>query len=94
MNTIVLNAETSRLSIEHLLRQAEGGGVQVQDANGKIVALVMSPADQEALTYIEAIFELHRNKDKIRAASTRRGGITTAELLQKAEAAAKQANGQ
>jgi len=31
MNTFILNAETSSLSINHLLKQAEAGGVEVRD---------------------------------------------------------------
>jgi len=91
MNTFILNAETSGLSIEHLLKQAEGGGVQVQDANGKVVAFVLPPADHEALTNLEAIFERYSSSDQLRDALKRSGGITTAELLSRAELAAQQA---
>ncbi|NOY30161.1 MAG: hypothetical protein GXP28_08275 [Planctomycetes bacterium] len=48
MNTFILNAETSSLSIEHLLKQAKAGGVEVRDAQGEILAIVLSPDDQRA----------------------------------------------
>jgi|GEM_PF-2579530 len=94
MNTIILNAETANLSIEQLLQQAKGGGVEVRDASGKVVAFVLSPADQEALTYVEANLDLNRNQQDVREALARRGGATTAELLEKADAASKKAAGQ
>jgi len=46
MNTFILNAETSSLTIDHLLKQAEAGGLEVRDAQGKVLAIVLSPDDQ------------------------------------------------
>ena len=94
MNTIVLDSETANLSIEHLLRQADKGGIELKDANGKVVAFILSPADQEALTYIEASLELNRNSQELHEALNRQGGVTTAQLLEKANAAATKASGQ
>lgn len=92
MNTIILNAETANLSIEHLLKRASEGGVEVQDGNGKVLAFVLSPDDREALTYAEANFDINQNLDQVRSALGRRGGITTAELLEKAAQATDKAS--
>lgn len=91
MNTLVLNSETAHMSIEHLLKQAEGGGVEVRDAEGNVVALVLSPADHQAWTYAEANFDLSRNQAQVREALARREGITTDQLLKKAAAASREA---
>ena len=90
MTTIVLNAETSGLSIEHLLQQASQGEVQIQDTSGKVVAVVMPPVERDELTRAMEIFERSWNDKQRSEASERRGGITTAELLRRAEAAEKQ----
>lgn len=91
MNTLILNAETANMSIEHLLNQMSSGGVEVRDVLGNIVAFVLSPTDQEALTYAEANIYLNEHEDQVRQALGRRGGITTSQLLAKAAAAAEQA---
>src|SRR4029078_9496604 len=92
MTTRILNSETAQLPIDHLLKQLEeGGGVAVRNADGKIVAVVLSGADQEALAYAEAKQDSDQNREKGRKALERRGGITTAELLAKAAAAAEKA---
>ena len=54
MNTLILNAETANMSIDHLLKQMSSGGVEVRDAQGNLVAFVLPATDQEALTYAEA----------------------------------------
>ena len=91
MNTLVLNSETAKLSIEHLLKQLGNGGVEVRDTQGNIVAIVVGPCDQEALTYAEANIYLDQHKDQVRQALGRRGGITTSQLLEKAALAAEEA---
>jgi hypothetical protein len=88
MNTLILNAETANISIEHLLHQASGGGVEVRDPQGNVLAFVLSPTDREAWTYAEANLDIMQNWDDIQKAIGRRGGITTAQLLEKAAAAA------
>lgn len=94
MNTLVLNAETAKLSVEHLLKRANEGGIEVQDGNGNLLAFVLSPNDREALTYAEANFDLNQNIDQVRKALGRRGGITTAELISKAVQAVEKASRQ
>lgn len=88
MNTLILNAETANLSITHLLKQVDSGGVEVRDAQGNVVALVLSPADHQAWTYAEANLDLNQHQDEVRQALGRRGGITTAQLLTNAATAA------
>lgn len=87
MNTLILNAESLNVSIEHLLRQAQEGGVEVRDTSGKLLAFVLSPTDREAWTYAEANLDIEANMEAVRQAMTRRGGVTTRELLAKAAAA-------
>lgn len=91
MNTLILDSETAKLSLEHLLKQLGNGGVEVRDAQGNIVAIVLGPSDQEALTYAEAKLDLDQHRDQVRRALARRGGITTSELLSKAALAAEKA---
>jgi hypothetical protein len=91
MNTLVLNSETANLSIEHLLKQAIAGGVEVRDAQGNIMAFVLSPTDREAWTYAQANMDLDQNLDQVRRALGRRGGVTTAQLLANARMAAEKA---
>jgi len=88
MNTFILNAETSSLSIDHLLKQAEAGGLEVRDAQGKVLAIVLSPDDQEAWTYAEAHLDLDQHQDETQQAVGRRGGVTTSQLLDNAASAA------
>lgn len=91
MNTLILNAETANMSIGHLLKQMSSGGLEVRDAQGNLVAFVLSATDQEALTYAEANIYLNQHSDQVRQALGRRGGVTTAQLLTNAAAAAEQA---
>jgi hypothetical protein len=92
VNNLILSNETANLSIQHLLTQANDGGVAVRDAKGKVIAFVLSPTDREAWTYAEAHLDLDQNIEQVRRALGRRGGITTAELLAKAALAEKQAS--
>jgi hypothetical protein len=87
MTSIVLNSETAKLQLSQLLQQLGTGGVEVRDSHGKIVAMILGPADKEALTYAEAMADLAQNRDKVRGAVGRRDGITTSELLARAAAA-------
>jgi hypothetical protein len=87
MTTLVLNADTSQMPIAQLLEQANRGAIEVQDSNGKVVAVVLSATEHEAVAYAEALRDVAENRDELKAALTRRGGITTAELLKAAGAA-------
>jgi hypothetical protein len=91
MNSFVLGPETANLTVGQFLSQASPGGLEVRNERGDVVAFVLSPADYEAFTYAEAErdFEIHR--PEVEAAMTRRGGVTTAELLRKAAEASPNA---
>jgi len=91
MNTIVLTDETARLSMEHLLSQANQGGVEVRGTRGELLAYVLSPTDRDAWTYAEANLDIDQNIEQLRAAMKRRGGVTTKEMLEKAARAAEEA---
>ncbi|HEX3600912.1 MAG TPA: hypothetical protein VHU84_12260 [Lacipirellulaceae bacterium] len=56
-----------------------------------MVAVVLSAADQEALTYAEAKQDLDHHREEIWRTLERRDGVTTSELLTKAAAAAEKA---
>jgi len=86
MNTIVLNDSTAHLSISHLLLQVQSGAVEVRDAAGKVVALVLSPTDHQAWSYAEANLDLDQHREEVRQALSRRGGVTTEHLLKNAAA--------
>ena len=91
MNTFILNADTANLSIEHLLKRANEGGVEVQDPQGNVLAFVLSPTDREAWTYAEANLDITQHFGDVQQAMGRRGGITTSQLLEKAALAAEKA---
>jgi hypothetical protein len=89
MNTLVLTSESANLSIAHLLKQVDSGGVEVQDSEGRVVAFVLSPTDRQAWTYAEAALDLSQHPDEISRALQRTDGVTTSELLQNAASAVK-----
>jgi len=89
MTTITLGPETEGLSIEHLLKQVSKGGVELRDADGNILAFVLSPTDQEALAYFEAHIYLDQNQQQVEEALRRHDGSTTSQLLQNAVLAAE-----
>ncbi|MEX0613297.1 MAG: hypothetical protein WD738_02500 [Pirellulales bacterium] len=91
MNTLILNSETANLPIEHLLKQVNTGGVEVRDAQGNVLAFVLSPADHEAWTYAEANLDLNYHQDEVRQALERRGGVTTLQLSANAVMGAEKA---
>jgi hypothetical protein len=84
MQTFVL-AEHAASVPATLFRDAASGGIEGLDDQGKVVAFVLPPHDREAWTYAEARMEVLNHRDEIRAAMQRRGGVTTKELLEKAE---------
>jgi hypothetical protein len=86
MTSIILDSETGKLPLSQLIQQLGTGGVEVRDAQGKVVAMILAPADKKALTYAEAMVDLSQNRNQVRAAVGRRDGITTSELLAKAAA--------
>jgi hypothetical protein len=86
MTTFILNAETAKLSIEHLLNQAKSDEIEVRNSQGELLAYVVSPNVRDAWIYAEANRDIDQNIEQVRAALARRGGITTAELLKKAAA--------
>jgi hypothetical protein len=88
VNSIVLTPETAQLSIAHLLSQVGDGGVELRNDKGELVAVVLSPTDREAWAYAEAQRDFDQHREEIEQAMSRRGGVTTAELLRKAAAAA------
>ena len=91
MQTFVLGDQTASMSIEGLIRQAAGGGVEVRDQAGQVVAYVLPPADRDAWLYAEARVYFNEHRTEIEAAGARRGGVTTQQLLAKANALGDQA---
>jgi hypothetical protein len=91
MQTFVLGDQSTSMSIEGLIQQAAGGGVEVRDQAGQVVAYVLRPADRDAWLYAEARVYFNEHRTEIEAAGARRGGVTTAELLAKAAAVEDQA---
>jgi len=89
MNTITLGPETESLSIGHLLKQVSEGGVELRDVDGNIVAVVLSPTDQEAWAYFEARMDLDQHKQQVEESLRRRDGSTTSQLLKNAALAAE-----
>ena len=92
MNTFVLNPQTANLPVQNLLDRAAGDSVQVLDAEGNVVAYVLSSVDREALIYAEGMLDLDRHRDEVLKATGRRGGIATQQLLEKARLAEQAKN--
>lgn len=92
MNTFVLNTETSSLSVDHLLKQVVPGGVEVRDAKGNVLALVLPPADHVAWTYAQAHLDIDQHKNEVQQALKRQGGVTTSQLMQNVDSKAANKN--
>ena len=86
MQTIILSDQTAAMTVGALVEQAAHGGLEIRDAAGKVVAYVLSPADEQAWAYAEARVYFENHREAFKAAANRRSGITTAELLAKANA--------
>lgn len=91
MNSLVLDSETAKLPLEHLLQQLGNSGVEIKDSAGKVLAVILGPMDKEGLTYAEANLDIDRHIDQVRRALGRRDGITTSQLLDNAAAAGDKA---
>ena len=91
MQAFILSEHTASMPVGPIVSQAAKGAVEVRDTDGNVVAFVISPFDREALTYLEAYRDFEENREQIRQASQRRGGVSTQELLERAHAAAAQA---
>lgn len=89
MNTFVLSPLTANLSVQDLITRAANGSIEVLDVNGNVIAYLLSPVDHEVLTYAEAKIDMEQHRETIDAAASRRGGVTTAELLEHAISASK-----
>lgn len=88
METVLLTAETSQMPLGLVLQRAATGGLEIRDDAGNVVALVLSPKDRDERLYAEAFADLEGHREEIRRAASRRDGVTTAELLRRAESAA------
>jgi len=89
MQVFVLNEETARTAVESLLQQAAGNGLEIRNAEGNVIAYLLPPNNEEAWAYAEAGMEIDKHRDEIMAAMERRSGVTTTELLERAERAGK-----
>lgn len=88
LGTVTLGTESAALPFGEVVERAREGGIQVKDASGQVVAFVLPPNNLAAWTEAEALREFEEHRDEIRAAMARRGGITTKELLKRAQEAA------
>jgi hypothetical protein len=90
MQTIVLGDQTAAMTVGGLIEQAARGSLEIRDAAGKVVAYVLSPADEQAWAYAKARVYFENHREEFEAAAKRRDGITTSELLAKAAVIAGQ----
>jgi hypothetical protein len=90
MQTVILGEHTANLTVAGLIKQAAGGSIELRDADGNVVVYVLSPKDEQAWAYAEARVYFENHREAFREASARRSGVTTAELLAKAEALSNQ----
>lgn len=91
MQTFVLSDQTAATPVGGVIAQAAGGGLEIRNAEGKVVAYVLSPADEQAWAYAEARVYFENHRHEFAAAAKRKDGITTAELLTKLAANSGQA---
>jgi hypothetical protein len=89
MQTFVLSGKSASMPVEGLIKQAATGNVAVEDDQGKLIAYLVSPLDREAMAYLDAFRDFEAHREEIAAARKRRGGVTTKELLERAEKAAR-----
>ncbi len=89
MNTFVLTPQTANLPVGDLLAQAASGSVKILDAEGNVLAFVLSPVDRDGLIYAEAKLDLVQHADDVQQALGRRGGISTRLLLENAQLVAE-----
>lgn len=87
MRTFKLSDLTQATTVQDLVGHAAGGGVAVHDQKGKTIAYVILPHDREAMAYLDAFREYELHRKEIAAALEGTGGVTTVELLKKAEQA-------
>ena len=92
MHSFVLTPQTANLPVQELLKRAASDSVAVLDTEGNVIAYVLTPIDREALIYAEAKLDLDQHREELRQALGRRGGITTQQLLEKAQAAVQVEN--
>jgi hypothetical protein len=88
LHKIVLGAEPSP-SMAELIEQAARGGVEIQDGQGKPLAFVLCPGDHDGWKWAEAITVFGKNHQDVSDLSHPRTGISTKELLKRAELAGK-----
>lgn len=81
MQTIVLDTAQANSAVGNFIQQVGAGGAEVRNADGRIIAYLLPPENIEAYLYAEAHREADVHKDRIRAASARRGGKTTEQML-------------
>ncbi|MDX1948581.1 MAG: hypothetical protein SFU86_24555 [Pirellulaceae bacterium] len=86
MQTLVLSDQTAAISLGGLIEKSAGEGLEVRDQNGKVVAYLLSPDNRGAWLYAQARLDFEEHRQEIELALTRKGGISTAELLAKAVA--------
>ena len=87
LSTVTLGSESAALPFGQVVEQARQGGIQVNDSSGQLVAFVLPLNDLAAWTEAQLIREIGEHRDEIRAAMQRGGGVTTAELLERARQA-------
>lgn len=88
MQTIVIDAANAQIPLGTLVSQASPGGVELRRESGELIGFVLPAHDHAAWTYAAASSDIDANIDQVRAAVAGRGGISTQELLRRAQAAA------
>lgn len=91
MKTVQLDRETAKQTVEDLVSAARTEAVRIHDPEGKVAFLVVPTDNHEDLAYAMGYLDMIRHKDEILEAQSRKGGITTKELLEKCEKAARDA---
>jgi hypothetical protein len=93
VNTFVLSPETKGFPVESLLERAGPGGIEIRDRDGKVLGYLLTADNPDAAAYVQASRDLEQHEQEVQEASQRRGGVSTAELLQRAQEAAQKSDG-
>jgi hypothetical protein len=87
MNTFVLSSENIGFPIKSLIDNLGSDEIRICDESGKVLAYLTPVSAREEQLYAEAQAWARANRDMLRERAARREGLTTSELLQRAESA-------
>ncbi|MBW3598041.1 MAG: hypothetical protein KY475_12280 [Planctomycetes bacterium] len=83
MNTFVLSSDNVAIPVKALIDNLGSDEIRICDESGNVLAYLTPPSARDETLYAEAQAWARANQDILRQRSSRRGGMTTAELCQR-----------